>query len=299
MIIITVSVICIFNWLYQVSKENIVHIWEFKTEDLSHRVSSYMSLPVDAIAISAQTLNKMLKENKQIEVAQNYLTEETKIYSRLIPENDSGVYAFFKKNYLDGSGWVPDSDYHPKERPWYKAAIKEKGSIVISDPYLNFQTHTLMMSVSQMLSDNESVVSMDIFLDGFQKIIKKITNDGIILAHSNEQMLGNKYFESDSQIKDLVLTTIKNSKKNIKKPQFISEETFIIDNVYENLFLIVNLDEDEVYSSLFLIYIAASVFLLVLILVYFLILIKMSKKYADAERLYKEVQAMYLFVSNN
>ena len=65
------------------------------------------------------------------------------------------------------------------------------------------------------------------------------------------------------------------------------------------MFLIVNLDEDEVYSSLFLIYIAASVFLLVLILVYFLILIKMSKKYADAERLYKEVQAMYLFVSNN
>ena len=312
MAIVTISAISIFFWLYDVSKDNINRIWENKTEQLSHRLDMYLKLPINAVSFSGQTLNKMLKENQPTEVALKYLVEETKIYARLIPENMSGVYALYKNEYLDGSEWVPDPSFAPRERPWYTAAVKGNGRILISDPYLNFQTKTLMMSVSQLLSDKDSVVSMDIFLDGFQKIVQRFSEDrnvtssflmnkdGLVLAGSDVNTIGKNSFSSGSKINDAVSKGIQSfSKDSPSHIKFFQDETLFIANVYEGLFLVVDLNEDEVYHSLWSVYMVSSMFILGIIAVYILIFVKMVKKYKEADTLYKEVQAMYLFVSKD
>ena len=163
-----------FAWLYNVTKQNVLSKWQNDTAQFAQSVSHYFKMSEDAVAISAETLNDMLFTGKSNEEALTYLRNETEIYSAVISDNETGVYSFFRGEYLDGSGWIPDDDYEPKKRPWYTAAMESAGNIAFAHPYLNLQTQTLMISVSRLLDDGESVVSMDIFLDSIQAMAEKM-----------------------------------------------------------------------------------------------------------------------------
>lgn len=110
----------------------------------------------------------------------------------------------FNGEYLDGIGWVPEDDYVPQERPWYTTALKGKGKPVIVSPYLDAQTNSIMISVSQMLSDGESVISLDIVMDEVQEFAQNIQLDGngygfvidkegLVVAHTDEKQKGKNY----------------------------------------------------------------------------------------------------------
>ena len=73
------------------------------------------------------------------------------------------------------------------------------------------QTDTIMMTVSTLLSDGESVVAMDVSLDQIQRIVEQLSSDaegseafvldgsGIVVAHSDKTQLGKNYLrEPDS-----------------------------------------------------------------------------------------------------
>ncbi len=188
--------------LYDTSRQNIIDVWSSKTEEASDEFSYYLKMPMDAVSFSAVTVNSMMKMDTTTEEVGEYFIRQTDTYASVIRDNTTGVYGYYKGVYLDGSGWIPPDDYEPLERPWYVDALKGDGEIVTVKPYMNMQTFTYMMSVSQLLDDKESVVSMDIFLDGVQKMIEDIAaedniieafvidNDGYIFAHSDISKVG-------------------------------------------------------------------------------------------------------------
>lgn len=86
--------------------------------------------------------------------------------------------------YVDTAGeWIPPSDWDPPERPWHKAAMASPDTVVLVDPYIDEDTHRIIITVSMTVRDSDGnitgVLALDVFIDKLAEIVagKKITGD--------------------------------------------------------------------------------------------------------------------------
>ena len=272
----------------------------------AQEVNFYMRTPIDAVSFSAVTMNDMLDRGAQSEEVGKYLINETAIYASIINENNTGIYAYYKGDYLDGSGWTPPDDYEPKKRPWYTEAKKADGNIVLVQPYLNLQTFTMMMSVSQLLKDKESVVSMDIFLDSVQERIMSLKKDnpavisavvidkyGFVVAHSDEKYIGSELYKYGTNEMLIVGNKALNqNEKSIETKINGKNCTVFVENINEDWKSILILDNSKMYRSLLQIYMFTSIVILLATGAMLIALINVSRKYKEADVLSKEMQAI-------
>ncbi len=129
----------------------------------------------------------------------------------------SDIYIGFEDgSFIDGSGWIPDKDYDPRERSWYKG-VKENQGLYYSEPYLDKVTNKYTISIGFPLKDKAGklygVISEDILLDTITEMVNKMNLDGLghgflidtsgtILAHQDKQLVNTKFRDS-VQYKDL------------------------------------------------------------------------------------------------
>lgn len=172
------------------------------------QLNSYLLKGTDVLQVTAITIEHMMKEGASSEEIERFLVEESERYKKEIDENFTGIYGLFNGDYIDGIGWVPDEDYVPQEREWYITAKEAEGRPVIVSPYLDAQTNTVMISVSRLLYDGESVISIDIELDEVQIITQNIQlngmgygfvidKKGLVVAHSDEREKGKNYSDDE------------------------------------------------------------------------------------------------------
>lgn len=79
--------------------------------------------------------------------------------------------------YVDSSGWVPDDDWEPKNRPWYTTAVVANGETCYADPYVDAMTNSICTTLSKAVIINGEIVgvgAVDILLDDLSKIISEI-----------------------------------------------------------------------------------------------------------------------------
>lgn len=175
----------------------------YETEQLT----GYLNKGMDVLKVTSISVEYMIDEGKSAKDIEKFLVEESQRYMEDIDENFTGIYGWVKGEYVDGIGWVPDADYVAKERDWYVAAKKGRGEAVIVSPYVDAQTHTVMISVSRMLSDGDSVISLDIALNEIQKHTSHlgiynsgygfiVDRSGMVVAHRNIEELGKNYYEN-------------------------------------------------------------------------------------------------------
>ncbi len=108
-----------------------------------------------------------------------------------------------EKNYFDSSGWVPDKDYVPADRVWYKEGLRQD-RFGFGEPYVDAMTGKVCVSASARIDNGpvESVAAADVYLDYASKMVSAITGDGIgcalfvtgesrvVLADSDASMAG-------------------------------------------------------------------------------------------------------------
>lgn len=175
----------------------------YETEQLT----SYLNKGMDVLKVTSISVEYMIDEGKSAKDIEKFLVEQSQRYMEDIDENFSGIYGWVLGEYIDGIGWVPDADYVAKERDWYIAAQKGGGEAVIVSPYVDAQTHTVMISVSRILSDGESVISLDITLNEIQEHTSRlginnsgygfiVDRSGMVVAHQNIGELGKNYYEN-------------------------------------------------------------------------------------------------------
>ena len=83
-----------------------------------------MRTPSAAVSFSSVKINEMMARGCTHKEVAEYLINETAVYAAVIDDNNTGVYAYYDGEYLDGSGWILPADYEPTERPWYTEALK-------------------------------------------------------------------------------------------------------------------------------------------------------------------------------
>lgn len=197
-------VVYIFSSFYTSSVKDIEELGVSNMKSEAAMIENYLNKSMDVLWVTADTVNFMMENGASSEEILNYLTTEAEHETKEVDENFTGVYGYINGEYLDGIGWVPPADFMPTERDWYIAAKEADGKATIVQPYLDAQTNTVMFSVSQLLSDGVSVVSLDVALNEVQIITENMTmndmgygfimdNTGLIIAHHDQLEKGKIY----------------------------------------------------------------------------------------------------------
>ena len=198
-----IMLIIIFSDFFRFSAADIKALSLSNLKSQASQVEEYLSKGGNVLWFACDSVDYLLKTGSDDKI-EAYLSSETKEMQNRSDRNFTGLYGVIGGKYMDGSGWIPPEDYDPYERDWYRSAIEAGGETVLTSPYLDVQTGQIVVSYCRMLSDGESVLSLDIVMDGVQKITEEMTmgnmgygfivdSNGLVVAHSEKSEIGKNY----------------------------------------------------------------------------------------------------------
>lgn len=83
-------------------------------------------------------------------------------------------------------------DYDPRERIWYTEAMKNKGELIVSEPYMSAFSDDMLITVSKTVKDGSGVVAVNMLLSYIQELTEqaKVGEKGyVVLLDKNKQFL--------------------------------------------------------------------------------------------------------------
>lgn len=172
-------------------------------------------------------LNESLKvlETAQVALETNNMSNELELsYLNKIIKKSNGVISdiYIGTNdgvMIDGSGWIPPSDYDPRTRGWYSEGINSD-NFNFGKPYKDMVTGKMAVSASVKVKNYDGstrgVLAGDILLEQVSKYIEQIQfgktgyayiidkDTGAIVGHSkNKEIIGKTLVEIDPNVKEL------------------------------------------------------------------------------------------------
>jgi methyl-accepting chemotaxis protein len=105
---------------------------------------------------------------------------------------------------VSNDGWVPDSSFDLRARPWYQGA-KQANSTIITDPYIDSSTKNVIISLGSALNDNSGSfigsVVFDVTLTTLADLVNQtdlfgagylfvVTEEGMTIAHPDSNFNG-------------------------------------------------------------------------------------------------------------
>ena len=297
MSVISLIIVALFRFMYSSAKMNILNAWENNVIQLAKSTEYYLARPTDAIEYSAAHVEEMMAAGKTNQEIGEHLIKEKHIVAALVKNNSTGVYAYCRGEYLDASGWVPDKDYKPTERPWYIAAKENNGLVTLVSPYPNLQTHEMMLSLSKLLNDGESVISMDIFIDGLQRTFDDLAKKegvkaalimdvlGNVVVHSKHDEIAKNYLMDGSEYRKKLAERVRNiaGRADYYDTEPSDGEILFAEKVNNNWCAVVILDEANLLGYLRYMNIILILFLALVFLAWYGIAKTIDRKYREAE----------------
>nr|WP_232968496.1 methyl-accepting chemotaxis protein [Pseudomonas putida] len=158
------------------------------------------------LRLYGNSIESWMKTNfKLVEAAANQIKGGNQNTTDLLVQLDqsggflSAYFGSASGGWSASNGWVPDSSYDPRARPWYKAAIA-KGETTITEPYVDAQSGQLVVTiVTPVKKDGQvlGVVGGDVTIDSIVNTVKSIKTtpssyaflsvDGKIIAHPDSK----------------------------------------------------------------------------------------------------------------
>ncbi len=290
-------ILLIYKTIYEEKRSNIIKDGKMTAIQSTDKFNEYLDTGINLVKLSSSTINDMLDKNTNDEIL-DYMVGQTTAITNTIFENTTGLYGYINGEYLDGVLWVPDDDYVPTERPWYKKAVANNGEITMVEPYLDAQTGEMILAICKMLDDGKSVVSMDITIDVIQHItegavmtdssdIEFIVDDqGTVIAHSDTGEVGKNYNEEKNSVGSIAMELINSSNEDycdfhLGNAHYIAYSSKIPNDWY----CVFVKDATSVFAPLNIIFIAAIISILVIIALTSIIMTRYGMRQIMSERL--------------
>lgn len=260
----------IFNAFYTNSATDIRAHGVSTTRSQASVVEEYLAQGTNILWFAAESVNFMLEQGENNEDITRYLIGATTQMQSRFDENFTGIYGYINGEYLDGAEWVPPEGYDPTTREWYLEAKEAENEMIISDPYVDAQTGEAVVSFSQLLLDNESVVALDVTLTEIQNITEQMTMDGagygfivdrtgLVIAHRDMSEIGKNYLEDPD--KALLLDAVMHSRNGKTELTVDGEKcTIFSEPIVKNWYVIIvaknkllfNNTRQQLYTSIIL-----------------------------------------------
>ena len=169
--------------------------------------------------------------------------------------------------YIANKDWaiIPDfnmpPDYHATERLWYKGAIQNPGKVYITEPYIDAMTGMMCFTMSKMLSDNQTVVSLDFTFSEVQYFIRKmstssdrealiVTKNGMIIGYTDMGLVGEKISKKLPEYES-ILNRVVNSERHesFTIDMTDGEHTIFSSTTPNGWYIILNVDNRAFYKD--------------------------------------------------
>lgn len=298
-----------FGVLYSKTKENLIATRQNQVLQGVAQVDYFFQESTDSVKKASYAISAMQSRNASPEEILSYLEQESEVYTQAVNENFTGLYGSFDGKYLDGIGWVPDAGYVAEERPWYTDALAAQGEIALVTPYLDSQTGTVMMSISRLLEDGKSVVSLNLSMDGLQAITEEnavkflwneailLDQDGFVVTHSDRDELGKVYgAEADGMgglIAGKLSSEVMEQGKKYFEMQYGGKSYFVfVAEVSDDWHALAIVDESRLLGSMRWLYVIFFVTLFVIFGVIAFVFLKIQQKQGQAEALNRQIKAV-------
>ena len=305
LLVITISVavaVYIGQSFYANEKEVLQQQCELNAKEAAGEYDRCLLTRVNIVTVVGYAVDSMMKSGSNNQAILEYLTTETNYVVATLDPSTTGIYGVINGEYLDGSGWVPEADYVATERPWYIDTLDSHHAITFVKPYLDVQTQTVMMAVTDLLEDGKSVIAMDVSLEPIQKIVEKVSSsteggralvmdtNGIVVAHSDKSQLGLNYKTASDGVGHSIAETI--LEKGQMKFDIESEEgnfSVYVDTLEGGWYSISLIDTDIWYQPLRRTVIFFSVLLTLLIAFLTMVFLRLNAKNQALQRLHTRI----------
>lgn len=271
---------CTIQAFYKKSVNDTLSLGESALKQQKEQMDAYLSRGMDAVEVTAINIEYMLRENYSNDDILSYLKQESKYYKEDVDVNFTGIYGVINDEYLDGIGWQPENDYVPQDREWYKAAVKANGESTFVQPYLDAQTNTVMVSISRLLEDKKSVISLDIELGTLQQETQAIKlngqgygfvcdRSGLVITHSDEKNIGSDISKGEKAVLYKKIVSKKNQTFSYKMGK--KHITVFATSVMDEWYAVMIINNDVLYkkiSNLIIYDVGLSIVLYMIIVVF-------------------------------
>ncbi|MBO4395994.1 MAG: response regulator [Eubacterium sp.] len=299
---------------YIISREkrnNIIKVGEMKALESADQFKDYLATSIDAIKITAYTIEKMLDQNKTQQEILDYMIGQSSAVRNAVFENTTGLYGYINGEFLDGELWEPGPDFVPTERPWYIKSMENQGRIAMIEPYLDAQTGSIKMAIGKMLMDKKNVVAMDIDLSRIQEITETavetgesaiefiLDGDNMVVAHSDPQEVGKDYNKEASELYASILTEISTDENNYSEITYRGADYIVYTaSIQDDWRCIFIQDATSVFRSLRIILFVTIGIILVMVFILLSIFHVSNRRSLIAERALAASEAKSSFLSN-
>lgn len=260
LIALLIMVIYNFGSFYSNAVTNMETVGSSGLAQGKEQLEGYLAKGMDVLQVTSISVEYMMEQGASSDELEAFLMQESERYKSEIDENFTGIYGLLDGKYIDGIGWVPDEDYNPKERDWYIAAMEAGGAPVLVSPYLDAQTNTVMISVSKLLYDGESVISFDIAMNKIQEITQDISLDslgygfvvdknGLVVAHSDLEEKGKNYLESNNELKQILEKAYAEGNSSFRFNLNEEECTIFMDTIMDNWHVIMVVNNTKLFKD--------------------------------------------------
>ncbi|WP_442598942.1 methyl-accepting chemotaxis protein [Neobacillus sp. D3-1R] len=206
---------------------------------------SYISYGLSVSIMSKELINSVKNQNQQtnasfeqffnsatqtLEVVRNsseiknYESDRPALidYMRTLKSANSSltdIYMGTDKGEMIIADWEVPSDYDPRTRTWYGDAVKNRGKVIWTEPYVDAETKDVVVTVAKtMEKDNQviRVVAIDLSItqlvaslkameDASSTEMSLIDENGQVLYHTNKKLIGSNIKDESffSQIHNL------------------------------------------------------------------------------------------------
>ena len=193
--IVSILSVSIINYELSIKKleEEVNEKVQLEAMGIAKDIDKWMALQKDSLYEVIESM--VVSDNFEYDVAYRYLNKANE-------RNQGNLYymSFSNKEFVDGSGWIPESSYDPTSRNWYIEAI-EKDDIYISEPYVDAMTGGMVITISKSfktLEGRKGVAATDIQIDYLVDLISTVEvgedsyaflldNKGDMVTHQNEE----------------------------------------------------------------------------------------------------------------
>jgi len=207
LVLLIAIVVYTFGSFYKIIRDDVIIMGEKTTQELSEQVQNFLMRGYETLEVTADSVEYMVSDGMSSEEIESFLITESNKCAERISEDFTGIYGWINDAYVDGLGWVPEADYDPQKRIWYTMAMENKeNGVTLIPPYVDAQTGNIIVSISKVLDDGESVLALDITPYSIQDATEAlnlngngygfiIDNNGLIVTHADSSLRGTSYLE--------------------------------------------------------------------------------------------------------
>lgn len=262
---LSLIVMMTFGSFYSSIKKNAITIGNMTVTEEARRIDDSLKLGLNTLQMVSFSIDYMLERGDSEEEMHRFLVRESEDAKKCIDPGFTSFYGVVNDTYIDGVNWEPPEGYDPYTRPWYIAAAEKKGELAIVSPYIDAQTHSIMISFSRILSDGVSAVSLDKEMDDIYSVAQTIQlngkgycfvvdDNGMVVAHRDGDEVGKNYLtDADAQGSDMqnLIKAVYSTDENVMDTELGGRDCMVFaESIQDEWYVVLVVNDADLFKDI-------------------------------------------------